>query len=66
MSQDSIKTQVIPQKYIKIPNNQIQNLQMNMPVCSNHPHVCHIIVMYQFMFLESKYALCPSVHIFSI
>jgi hypothetical protein len=40
MSQDSIKTQVIPQKYIKIPNNQIQNLQMNMPVCSNHPHVC--------------------------
>ena len=26
--QDSIKTQVIPQKYIKIANNQIQNLQI--------------------------------------
>ena len=60
MSQDSIKTQVIPQKYIKIPNNQKQNLQMNMPVCSNHPHVCHIIVMYQFMFLDhASYVLFP-------
>jgi hypothetical protein len=28
ITQDSITTQVIPQQYIKIPNNQIQNLQI--------------------------------------
>ena len=28
ITEDSIKTQVIPQKYVKISNNQIQNLQI--------------------------------------
>ena len=28
ITEDSIKTQVIPQKYVKIANNQIQNLQI--------------------------------------
>ena len=28
ITQDSIKTQVIPQEYCKIANNQIQNLQI--------------------------------------
>jgi hypothetical protein len=28
MTQDSIKTQVIPTKYVKIAKNQIQNLQI--------------------------------------
>jgi hypothetical protein len=28
ITQDSITTQVIPQKYVKISNNQIQNLQI--------------------------------------
>ena len=26
-----------------------------LPVCSNHPHVSHIIVMYLFMFLDHAY-----------
>jgi hypothetical protein len=29
ITQDSIKTQVIPKKYVKIAKNQIQNLQKN-------------------------------------
>jgi hypothetical protein len=28
ITQDSIKTQVIPKKYVKIEKNQIQNLQI--------------------------------------
>jgi hypothetical protein len=28
ITEDSVKTQVIPQKYIKMANNQIQNLQI--------------------------------------
>jgi hypothetical protein len=55
ITQDSIKTQVIPKKYVKIAKNQIKNIQIKNKEFS---------ISYGFYML--KYAFCPSLNIFPI